>query len=163
MFNLKNLNITFEEKAQYALASHLGLLNNLDSECLTDITDLENYQHYGQGVVISLDGEEWAVYLEQEEAEEAAKESITQTLWAFNSEFLASETGLDVIIFQSLSEKYEEANEAIEKLIESTCGLDDFVQSAISSDGLGHFLSSYDGEEVDLYFGDESFIAIRIN
>jgi hypothetical protein len=46
------------------------------------------------------------------------------------------------------SKKCEGANDAILALIEKTDGgLDGFVEEAISADGRGHFLSSYDGNE----------------
>ena len=46
------------------------------------------------------------------------------------------------------SKKCEGANDAILALIKKTDGgLDGFVEDAISADGRGHFLSSYDGDE----------------
>ncbi len=41
----------------------------------------------------------------------------------------------------------ERSNDAVLSLVERTCGLDDFVEDAVSADGRGHFLSHYDGEE----------------
>ena len=36
------------------------------------------------------------------------------------------------------------------RIIEKTCGLDDFVDSAIGSDGRGSFMGSYDGHETEI-------------
>ena len=85
-----------------------------------------------------------------EEADAATKENILNLLWAFNSYFLASQTGLDEIIFKTLQEseiREDNINYAIGALIKSTCGLDKIVDEAISTDGHGHFLSAYDGTE----------------
>ena len=58
---------------------------------------------------------------------------------------------------KSFQEKHcESANDTILALIDD---LDEFVQDAISSDGRGHFLSSYDGEEVET----ENYYIYRIN
>ena len=43
-------------------------------------------------------------------------------------------------------------------LIEETCRIDKFVDDAIDTDGRGHFISSYDGEEVE---AEEYFIYRR--
>ena len=58
------------------------------------------------------------------------------------------------------SQKCEGANDAILALIEKTDGgLEGFVEDAISADGRGHFLSSYDGEENE----EGDFFIYRIN
>lgn len=52
---------------------------------------------------------------------------------------------------KSIQEKYESGNSELLRLIDD---VDDFVSDAISADGRGHFLSSYDGneEEQDGYY-----------
>lgn len=153
MFNVNSLD--FEQKAVFLLAQHLDLLSNLDDVSGEDLAEIETYTHYNDGLIITIDGEEWVAYPDYEEAETAASEDISQLLWAFNADFLASETGLDSIIFESLQPQCEGANDAILKLVEATCGLESFVETAIGYDGLGHFLASYDGNELeldDLYF-----------
>jgi hypothetical protein len=91
-------------------------------------------------------GSDYKVY-NDDEADEACKEYVEQSLWAFNADFLSGETGIDCIVFLRLSELSESANDAILAIVTATCGLDDIVKSAVSSDGRGHYLSSYDGEE----------------
>jgi hypothetical protein len=54
----------------------------------------------------------------------------------------------------------EDANPLVEALIKD---MDHFVSDAISSDGRGHFLSSYDSEEVELRINGEYLYAYRLN
>lgn len=82
--------------------------------------------------------------LTDEEADEKAKEYILDTLWAFDTHFLQSHTGVDSEIFKLLADKCESANEAILRMIKDE---DEFVADAIVADGRGHFINSYDGEE----------------
>jgi len=94
------------------------------------------------------DGSEYLV-LTDSEADERVKEYIQDSLWAFNASFLASETGLPEEMFAACQDKCEGANDGFLKAVESTCGLDTFAESAVCADGRGHFLSSYDGEEIE--------------
>lgn len=103
--------------------------------------------------------------LTDEEADEKAKEYIEQSLWAFNASFLAEETGFDPEIFEAIQSngKCESNNDVIENTIIKTCGIDAFVDAAISADGRGHFLSSYDGHENEETVEDQTFYIYRIN
>ena len=79
------------------------------------------------------------------EADDRARESILDLVWAFKPDFLESHTGVDASVFKVLQQKmYEDANCAILKLIEDK---DHFVDDAILSDGRGHSLAQYDNEE----------------
>lgn len=106
-----------------------------------------------------VDSEEYLV-LDDNEANEFAREEIEDSLWAFNPAFLACETELPEEVFEPMSNLYESANGAIRAIIDKTCGMDQFVESAIAADGRGHFLSRYDGEEnevmVETIVGEES-------
>lgn len=129
-----------------ALANFLGE----DQEEINQSSYNENLFEYGN--------QEYLV-LTDEEADEEVKEYIKETLWAFNASFLADETDMPKEIFEALQPKCEGANEAILKLVEKTCGLDEFVESAVQSDGRGHFLSTYDGEENE----EEKYFIYRTN
>ena len=103
-----------------------------------------------------------------EEADEKAKEYIEDTLWAFNPWFLAEWSGVDHEVFEAIqsNERYEGNNDAILRLIGDNLG--DLVHDAIATDGRGHFLSSYDGEEHEVnlspYTGEnEYFYVYRLN
>jgi len=90
--------------------------------------------------------------LTDEEADEKTLEYIKDTLWAFNADFIVcnsnmpNEQNLINSIKKMQHELCEDANPLIEALIED---IDDFVESAIQADGRGHFLSGYDGEEIE--------------
>jgi len=98
-------------------------------------------------------GREEYLVLTDEEADEAAKEQIKDSLWAFNASFIISECGLDASGEESLKHMQEKscegANDFILSLVEKTCGLEEFVEAAISADGRGHFLAPYDFEEIE--------------
>lgn len=136
----------FDEQIQ-ALAKHL----NLDNEDLRMITENGDYYSFGN--------QEYLV-LTDDEADQRAEEYIKDSAWAFNPSFLASHSKVDEDVFKILSEKCESSNDAVLSLIDN---FDDFVSDAISSDGRGHFISSYDGDEnIEEIKGTEYFI-YRIN
>jgi hypothetical protein len=87
--------------------------------------------------------------LTDKEADARAEEDIKETLWAFNPSFLSSETGIDEEVFKAIQDngRCESNNEAIESIVNSTCGIDGFIEEAITADSRGHFINSYDGEE----------------
>lgn len=95
-----------------------------------------------------------------QEADEAARESILDSLWAFRPSFLASHAveGVDAEVFDIVqSAKFEDATPIFKRLIPD---LDAFVADAIASDGRAHFLARYDGNEIEL---DGGFFAYRDN
>ena len=100
-----------------------------------------------------IDDGDYLVFTDSE-ADEACKEYIKDSLWAFNADFILCECGLDLSGADSLrlmqEKSCESANDFVLSLVEKTCGIDKFVDSAISADGRGHFLASYDGEEVEV-------------
>lgn len=98
--------------------------------------------------------------LTDEEADQKAKEYILDSVWAFNKSFLDSHSEaiseLDEKSFRVIQEACEGANKAILCMIDDK---DHFVSDAIMSDGRGHFMSSYDGEENE----QDGFYIYRIN
>ena len=106
--------------------------------------------------VLEVGGDSYAIGTD-EEADEACKAYVQDTLWAFKGEFIAEACCLPRElgeVFSSFnSEKCEGANEAMLALVSKTCGLDSFVRRAIRADGRGHFLASYDGDEIDFNNG----------
>ncbi len=130
---LWKLEMSDDEKI-ITLASFLG-------ESIDGITD-EGDNRYSVG------NQEYLV-LNDEEADKAVKDYIRDSVWSFNADFIAGECGIYEMkeMIESFQQKCEGANDAILKLIEKTCGLDSFVESAVSADGRGHFLAGYDGNE----------------
>lgn len=125
----------------------------------TEISDINQVGY--QENAFEVFGNEYLV-LTDDEADELCKEQIEDSLWAFNAEFIAGYT------LKSLSDS---AIKAIKKCQESLCEdandlidclihrKSQFIKDAISSDGRGHFLSSYDGEENE----EGKFFIYRIN
>lgn len=122
-----------------------------------DLNDEEVNQMTFDGYQFNLGNKSYFV-LTDDEAEEKAKDYIRDSVWAFNPSFLASHAkdGVEENVFKSLSELCESSNDAVLSLIDD---FDDFVGDAISSDGRGHFISQYDGEEsIEEINGTEYFI-----
>ena len=122
-----------------ALAHHLS---NYDWE------DVEGY----------IDND-YLVYTD-EEADEAVREYIEETVWAFSPTFLQAHTGVDSDTIKQMQENMSEsANEAITAMIKD---FDHFVDDAVSSDGRAHFLSTYDGEETTVQVDRTVYYIYRI-
>lgn len=147
-------------------AMHLQALAQFLSISPDDISELY-YDHYGLPH-FSADGGEYTVGTDQE-ADEAAAESIRSSLWAFKASFILCECGLPLELeeaIQSMQEQQcESCNDAIEALVEKCCknGVTEFTESAISADGRGRFLSSYDGEENEETVEGTAFYIYRTN
>jgi len=126
-----------------------------------DDLQLRTYDHYGLEVY-SLGDKEYAIG-DDKEADKVCTEYIKDTAWAFNADFILGQCGLPFSGAESLKSMQEKscegANDFILALIEKTCGIEDFTESAISADGRGHFLSPYDGEENE----EGGYFIYRIN
>jgi len=148
----------------YALAKHLGYTDRMErheyGSTLTYEwgTEVDDYG-YDDG-----DFSEYRV-LTDEEADELAYDYIMETLWAFSTSFLAGETGIDEEVFIALANngKCESNNDAVASLIKSSCGLQEFVDSAVSADGRGHFINSYDGNEHEVKVGRKTFYILKVD
>lgn len=120
-----------------ALAKHLGIkVKDLSSE-------LEDY-----------------LVLTDREAQEMASEYIKQSIWAFNAGFLSGHLkygiSQEVVEIIQANGDCESNNEALTCLIDD---MDTLIDDAISSDGRGHFIASYDHEEIEA----GNFYIYRIN
>ena len=131
-----------------ALMNHLGVTEKE----VREVHDPQTFEVWSREYMV----------LTEHERYKKAKEYIQETLWAFLPSFLSKETGLPEEVFRALSEKCEDENDAILALVEKTCGLDDFVKSAIEADGYGHFLAYYDGEEEVVNVEGEDYFIYRI-
>lgn len=129
------MNETQTQTKQQALAKFLG----------EDLDTIEESSH--DESTFEVGSREYLV-LTDDEADEKAAEYIRDSVWAFNASFLASFTDMPQEMFEAAQGKCEGANDAVLQCIErADGGLAAFVEEAISADGRGHFLSSYDGEE----------------
>ena len=138
--------MTHSIKAQ-ALAQYLHDQNMDD----TDITEI--LEQYDNEQEFTANGEDLLI-LDEHEADTRFTDYILDSLWAFRAEFIADHVHKDRIddysdlirSIQQIQEQCEGANSAIKAMIDD---LEDFVHDAISADGRGHFLSSYDGNEYE--------------
>jgi hypothetical protein len=117
-----------------------------------EIETIEKQGHTCWGLpVFEIDGNEYTVATSEEEADEAVGEYIKESVWSFNSEFIIEHSKLpweaEEMIKNFQQAKCEDANDTILAIIED---IDVFIQDAISQDGRGHFLASYDDEEISL-------------
>jgi hypothetical protein len=118
--------------------------------------------HYGLSV-FGCGRAEYAFGTEQE-VDEACQNYIRDSIWSFKPEFILEACSLPfglkkaIEIFQK--EECENANEPLFELVEKNCGLIQFSAKAISADGRGHFLGSYDGKENEIVGADLFFYRI---
>ena len=124
-----------------------------------NINDLDWHDWGSDGTEFLL-GHKGYLVLTDEEADQAVEDYIKDSVWAFNPSFLSSHSGIDEGVFKLLQDKCESANEAVLKLIKD---FDEFVEDAVGTDGRGHFLSSYDGEENDHEHDNETYYIYRTN
>lgn len=99
-----------------------------------------------------------------QEAEEQVAEYIKESIWAFRASFLAGFLGCPVEAVEAIqaNDKCEDNNQVFLAWLSDTDNdLKDFIEEAIAADGLGHFLSSYDGEFFEVPGSD--LVAFRVN
>ena len=152
----------YKEKLE-ALRAYLiqsGEFTADEAEDLTFEKQWDSFCAYGYEYLVLTD----------EEADKAAKEYILETLWAFNPRFVVMHTKFYMESSIEADEAFEEALKEMQgKLCEDAnpiiraliVNIDEFVENAIQADGRSHFLSSYDGKEIELNNG--KYYAYRIN
>lgn len=147
------MNTNTNTNAIELLAKHLG-------SDAADITEAR-LDCYGL-TVLEVGSESYAVGTD-EDCDVAVISYLQDTLWACNGEFIAECCGLPieigVILGKYGQENCEGANDALARLVNRTCGMEHLAKQAVAQDGRGHFLASYDGDEIEL---GESLFAYRI-
>lgn len=123
----------------------------------------ETYDYYGLSVY-SHGSQEYAVGTE-EEAQEAVEQNIKDSLCYFNSQWIVDhiDTELPVKAIAAIQAEDTDGNETLFELISKLGDWSYFVKDSILADGRGHFLSSYDGEENEIFFENTWFYIYRIN
>ena len=135
----------------------------------------EIYEEWGPVPVPVMEGEAYelqnGIYyvLDEKEAEEKAKEEILRSLCYFNSSFILKHSIFwDSIPYGAVKE-YEEIIKSIQEKENSELikviikDINYFIEEAIRWDGRGHFISTYDGEEIEQEFEGEYYYIYRIN
>jgi hypothetical protein len=100
-------------------------------------------------------GNQSYLVMDANEVDDAVKEYVKDSVWAFNASFIVSHCNLpwemEEIITAYQSEKCEDANKMLLALIHKCGNFDEFVKEAVEEDGAAHFLSSYDGKEHEVF------------
>lgn len=137
------------------LKAYLIETGEATAEELENITSENSYNDHCN--TFEIIGNEYKV-LSDTEADNEAKRIILDSLWAFNAEFILYHTefynnstdyedGEFINGLRTMQEKLcESANSIVKALITD---IDEFVNDAIEADGRGHFISYYDGEEIE--------------
>lgn len=158
-----NTETTNASKHERDVINHAVAINNLAAWLGVEESEITEARFDCWGLTVFEVGSDSYAVGTDEEADEACKAYVQDTLWAFKGEFITEACDLPHELSEGISsfnaEKCEGANDAMLALVKKTCGLDSFVSRAISTDGRGHFLASYDGDEIDLGNG---FFAYRI-
>jgi predicted house-cleaning noncanonical NTP pyrophosphatase (MazG superfamily) len=129
------------------------------------IDDAEVQDKFYEMIENDYVGSEFTVMTE-EEREKAVRDYIKESAWAFNTNFIIDHSNIEYNnrIEKSLKKMQEElcedANEIILALIND---FDEFVEDAVNSDGYGHFLSQYDGEESEIEINGTLYFIYRNN
>ena len=131
--------------------------------CGVDELTEETYDNYGLKV-FSACRLEYAIGTD-EEADEAIKQYMQDSVWTFRPEFIASHTKAGasngmIKAITALQESCEDCNEDVKSLIDD---MDEFIEDAVSADGRGMFLSPYDSEEQEIVIDGEYYYAYRVN
>ena len=90
-------------------------------------------------------GREEYLVCTDEEADERCEDYILDTLWAFNTSYIMNY--IDTHTDYDEKSLREDSNYLIKLLVGNRLG--EFIDDAISTDSRGHYLASYDGEEIE--------------
>lgn len=165
--------ITFDEKNPSACEIFLGGIDEIIEQykeycdsatdgvfsffdwCVNEIDNAVNEWNYDTDRCEFSRGNESYLVLDANEAEDAVSEYIEDSVWAFKASFIVSHCGLpremEKMIAAYQKEECKNANKALLALIKKCGDFDEFVKQAIKEDGAAHFLSSYDGEEHEVF------------
>jgi len=105
------------------------------------------------------------------EADEAVKEAVLDSLWAFRPSFIVSHMAYkpenyrerdstEKVLEHMQFHLCESANCIVKSMIKD---IDHFVDDAVSSDGRGHFLAQYDGDEHEVTVDGTMYLVYRQN
>ena len=106
-----------------------------------------------------FDNGDYLVYTD-EEADEAVRDYIEESVWAFTPSFLRAHTGVTIEAIAKIQEMCESANEPLKAMIKD---FDHFVEDAVKCDGRGLFLAGYDHQEDYVTFNGITYYIYRGN
>ena len=124
-------------------------IEQLSEHFVVDVEDIEELDYDTYGLLnVEIGAETYLLAENYEEAEKAAADSIREffdeipsgfALWALCDNSEISYNAMEDLI-------KHEANEAIRELVD----VDGLIDDCISSDGIGHTLSTYDSDEIEV-------------
>lgn len=142
--NTNNDTMTVEMKRAGLLASWLGC----------EASEIEEARLDFHGLTIFETPEGQFAVGNDEECNAAVSSNIEDSVWAFRAEFICEYCGLPQdfaeVIRAWQEKKCEGANAALVSIVCAMSHWDAFVRFAVQADGRGHFLASYDGDEIEL-------------
>ena len=98
----------------------------------------------------TAEGGEYLV-LNDSDAQDHAADYIVETVWAFNADFLSwfVPEGIEASHIEAMrGNQCEDFNDAATALVEAGKGMDRLINEAISADGRGIFIATYDHHEI---------------
>jgi len=113
------------------------------------LTDIELINKEDHRFKIVTDSTEYLV-LTDKEADKLCKESILNSLWAFNKDFIIEHSSIldsdetSKKLVGCIQAQYDDSNDVLLKLIDD---IDVFIEDAIKEDSREHFICTYDGVE----------------
>jgi hypothetical protein len=123
----------------------------LADEIKCDIDEIYESDSSAYGLDVYGGGRAEFAVATNDEANKASENYIRDSILAFNATFILSCCELPFALRKAIEsyqkEECENANEPLLELVEKTCGIKKFAEKAIQSDGRGHFLATYDGQE----------------
>jgi hypothetical protein len=145
------------------------LINYLKENDYPEITLEDISEGYNESN-FEVFGKEYNVFTEEEREKEVIN-YIKDSIWAFNANFILENSRINWSNTREFQQIEKALKEMQEKLCESANPLilaliedfDLFIKNAVDSDGYGHFLSNYDGEENEKRVNDQWFYIYRQN
>ena len=160
-------------KNEDALKKFLVEQGKLSEDEINEAVIKKEWDNYFQEYRFSVYGDEYLV-MDDDRAYATAYHEISQLLWAFNADFILDHVR-DDIKYSDNPADLDELKACIELVQEKCCeganaiihalidDLEAFVDDAISADGRGHFISSYDGEEHEVTVDGETYYVYRLS
>lgn len=151
-----------DKEAERIIAFYYYLTEEYDDDFDVDETlwnlsqcfdSLKNLMFYNKGAYLILN---------DDEANERAKEEILNSIRDFNPAFLCWYVGItDVEAIEAL-QSTRNANETLIKLIKNNNKLERMIKDAIEADGRGHFIAKYDEDEYEQVVNNKHYYIYRL-
>ena len=160
-------------KNEDALKKFLVEQGELSEDEINEAVIKKEWDSYYSEYRFYVCGDEYLV-MDDDRAYTTAFQEISQSLWAFNADFILDHLKDDIkcgdnpvdlgelkACIELVQEKLcEGANAIIHALIDD---LNDFVDDAIAADGRGNFISSYNCEEHEVTVDGETYYIYRLS